>query len=122
MTTTYGTLSTIPDFPVEVELVRRGGSTDPALASLRSRQFRSSASRQTGKYETRVWRVRFSVEGLAALLATFDSALGALPVTWTPPPPDDSAAIPVRFIGDGINVEYGPGNNYTATAEIEEVI
>jgi hypothetical protein len=114
------TLTTIPIFPVEVELVRRGGS---APDMVRSRQFRSSAARATGKYETRVWRLTFGPEGLAALLAEFDASLGGvLETTWTPPAPDDAAPITVRFIGDGIDVRYGPGTWYEADVELEEVV
>lgn len=123
MTTTYGTLSTIPVFPVSVTLVRRGASTPSVDGSVVSRRFRSSASRQSSKFETRMWRITFGPEGEAGLLATFDAARGsALPVLWTPPAPDDGAAIPVRFVDDSLRIRRGPGALFEADVEIEEVI
>ena len=123
MTQTYATLQTIPIFPVEVRLIRRGGSAPVEDAALRSRQFRSSASRQGGKYETRAWRITFGPESLSVLLLAFDSALGsALPMNWVPPPPDDGATIPVRVLEGSFEVRHGPGVYYEADWEIEEVI
>lgn len=123
MTTTYGTITTIPLFPVEVRLVRTGGSTPSVDGAVVRRQFRSSASRQSGKLETRVWRLTFGPEGEAGLLASFDAGLGsALPLSWTPPPPDDGAAIPVRFVDDSLRIRRGPGVWFEAECEFEEVI
>ena len=122
MTTTYGTLSTIPGFPVDVRLVRRGAQSPAESGQVARRQFRSSASRQSSKLETRVWRLTFGPEDLPALLATFDAALGqARAVSWTPPPPDDGAAIPVRFVDGTLRVRKGPGVLYEADVELEEV-
>lgn len=122
MTQTYGTLSTIPIFPVEVRLVRTGGSTPSRDGAVVRRQFRSSASRQTGKLETRVWQLTFGPEGEAGLLAAFDAGKGsALPLDWEPPPPYDGATIPVRFLDDSLRIRRGPGVLFEAECELEEV-
>lgn len=123
MTTTYGTLSSIAGFPVEVALVRRGASSDSSTGQVARRQLRSSASRQSSKLETRVWRLTFGPEDFPTLLASFNAAKGgALPLTWTPPPPYDAGgAIPVRFVDDSLRVQKGPGVVYSCECELEEV-
>lgn len=122
MTTTYGTLSTLAGFPVEVRLVRRGQSSPRASGFVASRTLRANVSRQSNQPQTRVWKLTFGPEGFTALLAAFDAAKGsALPLSWTPPPPDDGAAIPVRFVDDSLRVRQGPGVVYSAECELEEV-
>lgn len=122
MTTTYGTLSIAADFPVDVTLVRRGGATPSVDGAVVRRQFRSSASRQTGKLETRVWRLTVGPDGEAALLASFDAARGsALPLSWQPPAPYEAGGtVPVRFVDDSLRIQRGPGAVFRASFELEE--
>ena len=120
MTTTYGTITTLPAGH-SVRLVRRGASTPAELGQVARRQLRSSVSRQTGRRDTRVWSVTFGPDGLTELLASFDAGRGgALPLTWTPPLPDNTA-IPVRFLDGTLRVSKAPGV-YEAECELEEVI
>ena len=123
MTTTYGTLSTIAGEPIEVRLVRRGASSDRETGFVASRTLRANVSRQTGRPETRVWRLTFGPEDFPGLLAKFDAARGAaLPLLWTPPTPDDAqGAVPVRFVSGTLRVRKGPGLYYEAECELEEV-
>jgi hypothetical protein len=122
VTTTYGTLSTIAGFPVEVRLSRRAASSPRASGFVASRTLRANVSRQTNQPQTRAWSLTFGPENFTALLAAFDAAKGAaLPLSWTPPPPDDGAAIPVRFVQDSLRVQHGPGPLYSAEVELEEV-
>lgn len=116
------TLSTIAVFPVDVTLVSRAAQTESDGGAVVRRRLRSSASRYSGKYETRVWRLTFGPTDEAALLATWDAALGsALPVLWTPPPPDEAAEIEVRFVENSLRIRKGPGAMYEAEVELEEV-
>ena len=119
-----GTITTIAGFPVEVTLARRGAASASDTGQVARRQFRSSASRNSSKYETRTWRLTFGPEAFSTLLASFDAGLGgALPLTWTPPPPDNGAAIEVRFVDNSLRVSRGPGPAiYAAQCELEEVI
>lgn len=123
MTTTYGTLSVLAVFPVTVDLVRRGASSERVRGNVKSRTLRENVSRQTGKPETRVWRLTFGPESESSLLASFDAAkAAALPLSWTPPPPDDSGgAIPVRFVEDSLVIRRGPGPVYSSEVMLEEV-
>lgn len=122
MTTTYGTLSTIAGFPVEVELVRRSAQTAPESGFVARRTLRDNVSRQSGKPETRLWRLTFGPESFSGLLTQWRNAKGgALPLSWTPPPPDDGTAIPVRFLDGSLRVRHGPGNVYSAESMLEEV-
>lgn len=121
MTTTYGTLSGVIGFPVEVELVRDVRATDRETGLVAFRNMRENVSRQSGQPQTRVWRVVFGPDGLQSLLDAFDAGKGAaLPLTWTPPAPDNSA-IPVRFLGDVLRVEKRSGGQFRAEVMLEEV-
>lgn len=124
MTTTYGTLSVAVGFPCEVELVRYGGSSPADSGFVAARQFRRNVSRQSGKAETRVWRFTVGPLDYTSLLSTFNAAKGgALPVLWTPPPPDDGAAIPVRFLSGGtLKTRHHPGGQAYTEVELEEVV
>jgi hypothetical protein len=122
VTTTYGTLSAVAGFPVDVRLVRRAVSTPAASGFVTARTLRANVSRQSNQPQTRVWRLTFGPV-IDTLLTAWRAAKGAaLPLTWTPPAPDDSAPIPVRFVADTLRVSYGPvpGIAY-AEVELEEV-
>jgi len=121
VTTTYGTLSGVIGFPVEVELVRDMRSTDSETGMVAFRNVRENVSRQSGQPQTRVWRVVFGPDGLSSLLAAFDAAKGdALPLEWTPPAPDNSA-IPVRFMEGTLRVQKRGGSQFRAEVMLEEV-
>lgn len=123
MTTTYGTLSVIATFPVRVALAKRSLSVDPEGGAVQRRTLRSSVSRQTNKLETRTWTLELGPDDLTALLTAFTNAKGsALPLSWTPPPPDDGSAVPVRFRDDSLKVRRLPGGQYQATVAVTEVI
>lgn len=129
MTQTYATLSVIYGFPAKCTITRRGASSSPEFGAIASRQFQSSASRNSpNRAETRTWEVQFkdlTSSELDALVAARDLALGAaLPILWTPPPPDDAfGAIPVRFMEDEFEYEHvGGARNFNATGVFEEVI
>lgn len=123
MTLTYGTLSNVAGFPVAVRLDRRGESSDRAAGFVASRTLRENVSRQTDRPENRIWHLTFGPDGRAALLTAWAAAKGgALPLSWTPPPPDDGAAIPVRFVSGTLRMVQGPGPElFEAEVELEEV-
>lgn len=121
MTTTYGTLSGVIGFPVEVELVRSIKATEPETGMVASRNVRENVSRQSGQPQTRVWRVVFGPDGFTSLLAAFDAAKGdALPLEWTPPAPDN-VALPVRFMEGSLRVQKRSGGQFRAEVMLEEV-
>ena len=127
MTTTYGTLALAPGFPTRVTVLRRGASTPAASGMVASRQLRTAVSRQGGQAATRTWEVEFKDMGTAdrdALLAAFDAGMGgALPILFTPPPPDEAAQVPVRFADDDLVIEYGRSAlHHGARVVLEEVI
>lgn len=116
MTATFGALSIPVPFGATVEYHRRGALSPASGGFVAARQLRSSVSRQGNLARTRTWDVEFrdvdSTERDAVLTAQGAALGGALPISWTPPPPDDAAAIPVRFIDDEdgvstISVEHG---------------
>jgi hypothetical protein len=125
VTTTYGTLSVVCGFPAEAELVRRCGSSPADSGFVASRQFNSSVSRQSGRAEVKVWRVRFPTltnEDLVSLLTAFEDAQGdALPISWTPPVPHNTAH-PVRFLTGSLRVRRFSGSRSEAEVELEECI
>jgi hypothetical protein len=122
VTVTYGTLSFVPGFPVEVEVVRAGISTEPESGFVATRTLRANVSRQSNQPQTRTWRVQLGPDGLAQLRSERAAAKGgALPLSWTPPPPDDGAAIPVRFLDGTLRVRREPGALFRAEVELEEV-
>lgn len=131
MTTTYGTLSIPVPFGAQVEYHRRGASTPASGGFVAARQLRSSVSRQGNLARTRTWDVTFrdvdSTERDAVLNAEAAALGGALPILWTPPPPDDAAAIPVRFLSDEdgastIYVEHGScAQLFDVRCQLEEV-
>ncbi len=121
MTTTYGTLSGVIGFPVEVELVRDVRSTPAESGFVAFRNMRENVSRQSGQPQARVWSVVFGPDGFSSLLAAFEAAKGsALPLEWTPPAPDNSA-VPVRFLEDSLRVEKRSGGQFRASVMLEEV-
>jgi hypothetical protein len=127
VTATVATLTALAGFPVEVEVIRRGASTPASGGFVTGRQLRSSVSRESMRAETRRWTVQFKNLSLAekdAVLAARRTALGGVhPVAWEPPPPDDGATIPVRFLGDVLTVQFQRSTHcYTITAELEEAI
>lgn len=137
MVATYGTLATLAGFPMEVTIDRRGASTPAETGFITARTFRKNVAAATwsnsggvstrataGQPQTRTWRLLFGPTDFSALLASFDAAMGAaLPLLWTPPPPDDAGgAIPVRFVSGTLRVRRGPGPVYQAEAEIEEYV
>ena len=123
MTTTYGTLSVVAGFPVRVEVLRRGVSTDREGGFVVSRTLRANVSRQSGQPQTRTWRIQLGPDGLTALRTARASAKGgALPLSWTPPAPDDSAgAVPVRFVDGTLRVRMGSAGMFESEVELEEV-
>ena len=122
MTTTYGTLSGVAPFPVEVALVRRGAASPRETGFVATRTLRANVSRQSNQPQTRAWRLTFGPTGWTSLLAAFDAGLGAaLPLSWTPPPPDDAAPIPVRFVSGTLKRSMRPGGHSFSEVEIEEV-
>ena len=124
MVATYGSLS-LAYKALGTSVSRRSVSTPAASGQVVSRQTRSSASRRTGKEETRSWTVRFGPMGQAdfdLLLAAQASALGStLPILWEPPPPDNGASIPVRFASGDLVSRKTSGQMYEADVEFEEV-
>lgn len=116
MTATFGTLTIPVPFGGTVDYHRRGSVSPASGGFVAARQLRSSVSRQGLLARTRTWEVLFrdvdSTERDAVLNAQGAALGGALPISWTPPPPDDGAAIPVRFVSDEegvstIAVEHG---------------
>lgn len=131
MTTTFGTLSIPVPFGGTVDYHRRGAVSPAAGGFVAARQLRSSVSRQGNLARTRTWDVTFrdvdSTERDAVLTAHASGLGGALPISWTPPPPDDGAAIPVRFIDDEdgsatVTVEHGScAQLFDVRCRLEEV-
>lgn len=126
MTQTYGSLTLVKGFPTEVSVVRRGVSTPAASGFVAARQLHSSVSRQGGQAAVRTWTVEFKQMGTTdrdALLTAFRNALaGALPIDFTPPPPDDGATVPVRMT-DEIVIEYDrSARAFRARITLEEAI
>lgn len=132
MTTTYGTLSIPVPFGATVDYHRRGAVSPASGGFVAARQLRSSVSRQGNVARTRTWDVTFrdvdSTERDAVLAAQAAALGGALPISWTPPPPDDSAAIPVRFVDDAdgmstVFVSHGScAQLFDVRCRLEEVI
>lgn len=108
----------------DLELVRRGISSPAESGFVVSRQTRSSAARLTGRKETRSWTVYFGPLSQAEyddVLTSWRSACGAaLPILWTPPPPDD-VQIPVRCLNDTLRVQKSSGPKYEIEMTYEEV-
>ena len=131
MTATFGTLSIPVPFGAQVDYHRRGAASPASGGFVAARQLRSSVSRQGNLARTRTWEVTFrdvdSTERDAVLNAQASGLGGALPISWTPPPPDDAAAIPVRFIDDAegastIFVDHGScAQLFTVRCQLEEV-
>lgn len=131
MTATFGTLAIPVPFGVQVDYHRRGASSPASGGFVAARQLRSSVSRQGNLARTRTWDVLFkdvdSTERDAVLAAQASGLGGALPISWTPPPPDDAAAIPVRFTSDedgsaSVSVEHGScAQLFDVRCQLEEV-
>lgn len=118
MTTTYGTLSGVAPFPVECEIVRRGVYGNRESGFVATRTLRANVSRQSNQPQTRRWRMQFTTE----MLTAFDAARGAaLPLSWTPPAPDNASAIPVRFASGTLRRQVRPGGVSSWEVELEEV-
>lgn len=131
MTTTYGTLfigaaglNARPSFSYDEDGTSDYMVTDPLYGQRIARRTQSSASRNTGQYETLGWGLtldQLSDVERDLVLASWNAGTGnARPLLWTPG--DFGAAIPVVFVGSTITVERTTPNNWSIRCLVREVI
>lgn len=131
MTTTYGTLfigatgvNARPAFPYDEEGSSDYMVTDPLYGQRIARRTQSSASRNTGNYETLGWQLILDqltdVERDLVLGSWNAGTANARPLLWTPG--DFPGQIPIVFVGSTITVERTSPNNWAIRCQVREVI
>jgi hypothetical protein len=119
------TFSEKPQFPVQVEYVRRHVSTEGRDGFSRARQTNQTVSQYSDERRVRRWTLAFEHSPdsqWTAILGYYDSSVGGtLPLSWTPP--DEASPIDVILLDpEPQNVKSSAANGRSYLIRLQEVI